>query len=210
MKKITPIIFPIILFFTIFFSGIFLIYNTAFKSNFKTQASIFSFFYDFFSNFKKQEKSQNSANIVLVSQPEINTQTLPELKITEKKIEINLKEQKMYLWQDGKIINQFLVSSGRKGRETKTGNFSVIEKLPMAFGCSEGQCWKMPYWMKIYPANGIHELPFITNNGGRTYFREGQSSLGHPVSHGCIRLGIGNAEKVYNWTATGTPVIIHR
>jgi lipoprotein-anchoring transpeptidase ErfK/SrfK len=29
------------------------------------------------------------------------------------------------------------------------------------------------------------------------------------VSHGCIRLGIGPAETLYNWTEVGTPVYIY-
>jgi lipoprotein-anchoring transpeptidase ErfK/SrfK len=33
--------------------------------------------------------------------------------------------------------------------------------------------------------------------------------LGIPVSHGCVRLGIGPAKQVYEWTEVGTPVIIY-
>jgi lipoprotein-anchoring transpeptidase ErfK/SrfK len=62
----------------------------------------------------------------------------------------------------------------------------------------------MPFSM-FFTGSGhaIHELPMI--NG----YREGDWHLGIPVSHGCVRLGVGPAAYMYNWTPVGTPVIIH-
>jgi lipoprotein-anchoring transpeptidase ErfK/SrfK len=34
--------------------------------------------------------------------------------------------------------------------------------------------------------------------------------LGIPVSHGCVRVGIGPAENVYNFATIGTKVVIHQ
>jgi lipoprotein-anchoring transpeptidase ErfK/SrfK len=51
---------------------------------------------------------------------------------------------------------------------------------------------------------GLHELPIWPNG-----YREGQDHLGIPVSHGCIRLGVGPAQFLYNWAEVGTPVIIY-
>lgn len=132
---------------------------------------------------------------------------LPESKPTEKGIEINLSSQKLKTWQDGKILGTYLVSTGKPSTPTKAGAFEVLSKIPTAYGCGDGQCWTMPYWLGIYRIgaieNGIHEMPFI--NG----WREGSSSLGHPVSHGCVRLDIGPAEKIYDWADIGMPVDIH-
>jgi lipoprotein-anchoring transpeptidase ErfK/SrfK len=63
----------------------------------------------------------------------------------------------------------------------------------------------MPFSMN-FAAGGyyIHELPYWPNG-----YREGESHLGHRVSHGCVRLGIGPAEYVFNWAEIGTPVYIH-
>jgi len=77
----------------------------------------------------------------------------------------------------------------------------------MAIGVIKGQVWSMPYFVGIYQAgsteNGIHELPFL--NG----YRESSSSIGYPISHGCVRLRIGEAEKVYNFSKIDTPVYVH-
>ncbi len=131
----------------------------------------------------------------------------PEIKDIVKKIEINLSTHKLILWEDERIVGEFLVSTGKSSTPTKTGEFLALTKLPVAYGGTYGQRWTMPYWIGIYNAggqeNGIHELPFI--NG----VRESAWSLGHSISHGCVRLGIGEAELVYNWTDIGTPVIIH-
>jgi lipoprotein-anchoring transpeptidase ErfK/SrfK len=64
----------------------------------------------------------------------------------------------------------------------------------------------MPYWMAIVPGGkfGIHELPEWP--GG---YKEGANHLGTPVSHGCVRLGVGPAQTVYNWADIGTPVVVH-
>ncbi len=132
--------------------------------------------------------------------------SLPKSKNIIKKIEINLSTHKLMLWEDEKKIAEFLVSTGKRRTPTKAGNFSVVSKHPVAYGGIKGQTWVMPYFLGIYIAggqeNGIHELPFIN---GR---RESAWSLGHSVSHGCVRLPIGKAELVYNWAKIGTPVII--
>ena len=63
----------------------------------------------------------------------------------------------------------------------------------------------MPYWMAfIGNSYGIHELPYYPNG-----YREGSNLLGQSVSHGCVRLGIGAAGRVYSWALVGTPVVVH-
>ncbi len=133
--------------------------------------------------------------------------SLPESQDVVKRIEINLKIQRMKLFIDEKVVAEFVISSGKRKTPTKAGQFSIISKYPVAYGVIEGILWKMPYFMGIYTAagqeNGIHELPFA--NG----WRESSRDMGHPVSHGCVRLGIGEAERVYNFAQIGTPVLAH-
>jgi len=128
-----------------------------------------------------------------------------EAKIREGKyIDINLKSQILSIFENGKIIDTFLVSSGKIGMETPQGSFQVHNKYPRAWSKKYGLY--MPYWMAIVNSGdfGIHELPEWP--GG---YKEGKNHLGIPVSHGCVRLGIGSAERVYNFAEIGTPVIIH-
>lgn len=128
-----------------------------------------------------------------------------EAKVQEGKyIDINLGVQVMTIFENGEVIDSFLISSGKRGMDTPKGEFKVSNKHPRPWSRKYGLY--MPYWMAIVPSGkfGIHELPEWP--GG---YKEGQNHLGTPVSHGCVRLGVGAAERVYNWAEIGTPIVIY-
>jgi len=139
------------------------------------------------------------------SQRLIQARKFTQPKITEGKyIDINLKNQVLSIFEDGKVSDVFLISSGKPGMNTPTGEFKIHNKYPRPW--SKKYSLYMPHWMAFVPSGsyGIHELPEWP--GG---YKEGANHLGIPVSHGCVRLGIGSAEKVYNWAEIGTPVIVY-
>jgi lipoprotein-anchoring transpeptidase ErfK/SrfK len=127
-----------------------------------------------------------------------------EAKITEGKyIDINLAKQNLSMFEDGEILGTYKVSSGKKGMATPTGTFHVMSKAPRAY--SKKYNLYMPYWMQFTGAgHGIHELP-----EWKSGYKEGANHLGIPVSHGCVRLGVGPAARVYGWAEKGTPIVIH-
>ncbi len=120
----------------------------------------------------------------------------------EKKIVVELKNQTLSYYQGDYKIGKFLISSGVRN-STPKGTFKIYNKSPNAW--SSYGLW-MPYWMSFTPTGkmGLHELPYWPD--GR---REGESSLGHPASHGCVRMGRnGEAKTLYEWAEVGTPVVI--
>lgn len=120
-----------------------------------------------------------------------------------KKIEIDLTNQKLNYFQGKILINSFKVSTGKASMPTPKGNYIIGNKSPKAWSKTYG-LW-MPHWLGLAGKNfGIHELPYWPNG-----YREGENHLGTPVSHGCIRLGIGSAKILYEWAEVGTPVIIN-
>jgi lipoprotein-anchoring transpeptidase ErfK/SrfK len=125
-----------------------------------------------------------------------------------KAIELDLSTQLMFVWENGQLIQNWAISTGREDKPTKQGNFKVLDKMRWAYGSGGGDTWAMPYWMGFYWAggteNGLHGLPLIN---GR---KEGAGSLGHPVSHGCVRSGDDNQLWLYNWAEIGMPVIVHK
>ncbi len=126
-------------------------------------------------------------------------------KIREGKyIDVNLEVQIMSIFENGKLLDAFLISSGKKGMDTPKGEHQIYNKSPRTWSAQYGLY--MPYWMAITADGkyGIHELPEWP--GG---YKEGANHLGVPVSHGCMRLGVGAAEKVYNFADIGTKVIIY-
>jgi lipoprotein-anchoring transpeptidase ErfK/SrfK len=125
-------------------------------------------------------------------------------RVEGKYIDIDIAQQRMTLFQDGRAIQSHLISSGKRGMDTPKGEFSIHNKAPRPWSKTYGLY--MPYWMAITADGkfGIHELPEWPSG-----YKEGANHLGHPVSHGCVRLGVGNAREVYDWTDTGTVVIVH-
>ena len=121
-----------------------------------------------------------------------------------KYIDINLKSQIMTIFENGNLLDAYMVSSGKRGMETPEGSYHISNKTPRAWSKEYGLF--MPYWQALVPSGkfGIHELPEWP--GG---YKEGQNHLGTPVSHGCVRLGVGPAERVYAFTEIGTPVVVH-
>ncbi|MEI7621002.1 MAG: L,D-transpeptidase [Candidatus Moraniibacteriota bacterium] len=128
----------------------------------------------------------------------------PAKKLTGKYIDVNLASQVMTLFEDGKAVDSYIVSSGKPGMETSKGEFAIRNKADRPWSKKYGLY--MPNWMALVPSGlfGIHELPEWP--GG---YKEGANHLGTPVSHGCVRLGIGPSKRVFDWAEIGTPVVIY-
>jgi LysM repeat protein len=122
-----------------------------------------------------------------------------------KEIHVDISEQRMRVYENGALIWDWVTSTGERGRETMPGNFSVLNKIPNAYGAT-WNLW-MPNWLGIYWAgylqNGIHSLP-ILSDGSKLW----AGFLGTPVSFGCVILDDTNSLLLYNWAEVGTPVII--
>lgn len=122
-----------------------------------------------------------------------------------KRIVVDISDQRMYVYQNGQLLWNWVVSTGLPGRDTAVGHYKVLNKIPNAYAST----WnlQMPYWLGIYWAgslqNGIHALP-IQSNGQRLW----DGYLGQRVSYGCVILSTQNAATLYNWASVGTPVDI--
>lgn len=125
-------------------------------------------------------------------------------KYSGKYIEVNLSQQMLYTIEGDKLISSYKVSTGKWSMPTPVGEYYINNKNARAY--SQKYALYMPYWMAFIGSEyGIHELPEWPDGT-----KEGESHLGTPVSHGCIRLGRGSAEQVYNWAEIGTLVYIHK
>lgn len=112
-------------------------------------------------------------------------------------IDINLSEQTLYAFEDSKLVNQFLISSGKSGYATPTGEYSVWGKTRAQTMDGPGYFLPNVEWISWF--NGE-----ISIHG--TYWH---NNFGTPMSHGCINASIENAEWIYNWDEVGTPVYVH-
>ena len=121
-----------------------------------------------------------------------------------KYILVDISEQHMYVYENDALAYSFIASTGM-GNSTRVGSFSVLNKIPNAYGAT-WNIW-MPNWLGIYWSgslqNGIHALPILSN--GATLWA---GFLGTPISYGCVVLDTYDAQVLYDWADVGTPVEI--
>lgn len=134
------------------------------------------------------------------------TYSTPPVNGGNKLIVVDISEQHMYVYEGGTLIWSFVASTGM-GNSTRIGSFSVLEKIPNAYGAT-WNIW-MPDWLGIYWSgslqNGIHALPILPS-GAQLW----EGYLGTPISFGCVVLGTQDAQMLYDWADIGTPVDIQR
>ncbi|MFN3301754.1 MAG: L,D-transpeptidase family protein [Patescibacteria group bacterium] len=125
-------------------------------------------------------------------------------RMSGKIIEVGIKEQLLRYKIGDIVLGEYKVSTGSYKYPTPLGNFLIDGKIKKAYS-KKWRLW-MPYFLSIKKGwFGIHELPEWENGK-----KEGENHLGQRASHGCIRLGIGPAQKIYNWADIGTKVIIKK
>lgn len=117
---------------------------------------------------------------------------------------VDISEQHMYVYEGDALVYSFVASTGMNNA-TRVGSFSVLDKIPNAYGAT-WDLW-MPNWLGIYWSgtleNGIHALPILSNG---TQLWAGY--LGTPISFGCVVLGVNESQLLYDWVEVGTPVDI--
>ena len=131
---------------------------------------------------------------------------LPLPIIPDKRIILSIGKQHMWIYKDGSVIRDFVISTGIDRSPTQPGVFQVQTHDPNAYA----SVWDlyMPNFMGIYESwpgfmNGIHGLPTLSN--GRRLWA---NILGSPASYGCIILDLPPSEWLYNWAENGVVVEI--
>ena len=105
---------------------------------------------------------------------------------------VNLRTQRAVLYRNGVPIGASTVSTGRPGRETPTGVFTILEKQVEHYS-SKYDSAPMPYMERLtWYGVALHagHLP------------------GFPASHGYIRMPTGFAKLLYRLTGLGMTVVI--
>jgi lipoprotein-anchoring transpeptidase ErfK/SrfK len=108
------------------------------------------------------------------------------------RVVISLSDQLAYLYRGDTLMAVSTISSGKDEKPSPTGIFSVLDKRPF-YRSKKYDNAPMP-WMQRIDQYGI------ALHGG--------FNPGYPASHGCIRLPVAFAKKLYSVTDIGTPVYI--
>ena len=108
------------------------------------------------------------------------------------RVVISLSDQLAYLYRGDSLMAVSTISSGKDAKPSPTGIFSVLDKRPF-YRSKKYDNAPMP-WMQRIDQYGI------ALHGG--------FNPGYPASHGCVRLPVAFAKKLYSVTDVGTPVYI--
>lgn len=127
--------------------------------------------------------------------------TPPEGVNEDRWIELNLFQQTLSVYQDGKLIFATMVSTGLEPLYTRPGLFKVYEKKPLetmrgGSGADFYYLEDVPWTMYFDGANALHA----------SYWR---TRFGYPASHGCVNLSPTDAHWLYDWAEEGSYVWVH-
>ncbi|MGI8848460.1 MAG: L,D-transpeptidase [Candidatus Dormibacteria bacterium] len=126
-----------------------------------------------------------------------------------KLIVVSIRCQHMTAYQDGRVVVDTNVTTGRPALPTPTGSYSVTSKdHPWTF--HSGRAPSDPYWYAPVTANyalwwkggkdyAMHDSPW------RSAYGPGTQAQG---SHGCVNTPLTAERTLYRWAPVGTRVVV--
>jgi hypothetical protein len=133
-------------------------------------------------------------------------------------IRVDLREQQAYLLENGHIILQSPISSGRYGHLTPAGRYHVLVKDLNHVSSIYGRIVNQAGATVVLDANSGMRTQRGTHfvNAPMHYFMEFRPGFGlhagylpgYPASHGCVRMPEQDAITFFRAVSVGTPVTI--
>src|SRR6266516_1691261 len=138
-----------------------------------------------------------------------------------KVIVVSLSEQAMRVYDQGKLVNAFLVTTGRPSKPSPPGTWWAEDKQsPTVFKADVPP--SSPYWYPDTPINYaiqyhsdgyfIHDSWWRADYGPGTQFPHADSSgetYSSQGSHGCVNMPKDNAAWVYQYVEVYTHIVIY-
>jgi len=112
------------------------------------------------------------------------------------------EDQKLYAWEGNEMVHEFDVVTGRPGKETVAGVFSIFRKHEDYTSKTYGS--EMPFTM-FFSEDGkaIHGTQWaVLRSYIHAYVTEEVGSMG------CVGLTRENAEIMFEWAPVGTRIVI--
>lgn len=118
-----------------------------------------------------------------------------------KLLEADVVTKRLYVWQNGQLINTFPSTDGSSIHPTPIGEFHIWAKLTVQTMSGPGYVQPNVPWINYFDHSGdaVHG----------NYWRPASVFGSVNTSHGCVGLPVSEAEWVYQWAPIGTTVITH-
>ncbi|HET7059759.1 MAG TPA: L,D-transpeptidase [Candidatus Saccharimonadales bacterium] len=117
----------------------------------------------------------------------------------------NVTTKKLWAYQNGQLVNTFLVSAGKPSTPTPLGEYHIYAKFTvqdMRGSNADGSTYfqpRVPWVNYFYSGSAVHGVYWHP----LTWFGNINSS------HGCIGLPVDQAKWVFDWAPIGTTVIVN-
>ncbi len=109
------------------------------------------------------------------------------------KVKLSTGAQRVYVMEGNKVLLATPCSVGTAATPTPKGNFTIYSKQANRRRVSSpGAGYPMTFWMEFKTAYGMH-WGFVKP---------------YPCTHGCVRLPIKSAQKIFSLVRSGTPLNI--
>ena len=125
-------------------------------------------------------------------------------------LEVDLAAQHMWYLENGTVVFESDVVTGKNSTPTPPGVYNILEKLSPTVlvgnivpETNEPE-YRTPvdFWMRVtWSGIGFHDATWQPAFGGDVYLWNG--------SHGCINMPYYNAQELYSILQLGTPVVVH-
>jgi len=163
----------------------------------------------------KQETSSETNETQLPSQNS-STPQLPPLgdsslylpQETEIRLVLKLSERRVYVYRGDQMQANYPVAVGKRGWETPTGTFAVIQM-------DVNPIWQSPWTNQVSTPGpnsplGVRWIGFWTDGTDHIGFHGTPtlSSIGKAASHGCVRMRNEDVVALFEQVQVGTPVIV--
>ena len=133
----------------------------------------------------------------------LNSLTPPAGVTNGRWIEVNLYEQVLTVYDQGKMVFATLISSGGAPFYTQPGTFHINKKVEHEYMTGTFEADHSDYYY-------LAEVPYIM------YFDQARALhgaywnnyLGNAGSHGCVNLSVGDSHWLYDWANEGDTVYV--
>jgi lipoprotein-anchoring transpeptidase ErfK/SrfK len=121
-----------------------------------------------------------------------------------RRIVVSIPDRKLALVQDGRVVKVYDTAVGRPVSPTPAGSFQIVARIP-------NPTWYGPG--KVVQAGKGNPLGSrwlgLSRKGYGIHGTNRPRSIGHPASHGCVRMRNADVEELFEQVAVGDTVELH-
>lgn len=119
-------------------------------------------------------------------------------------IVVSIDQQRVYVYDDNKLIKSMLCATGVEGSDTPTGRYKIISRAKSFFSQQYQQGGY--YYLQFMGDFLFHSVPFGPDG---KIIPEEENKLGFKASHGCVRLSLDDSKWLYDTIPNQTDVVIY-